>query len=77
MTFNCGKVKMNNVKLGFWKTHKKLEVAYKLIHWSLATFILIISLPALVFVVVTFGFDNYPIRLLYGFVDEKTRKHEN
>lgn len=54
-------------KKEFWERHNKLDVAFKIFHWSLATIILVGMSPAILFVVVTFGFNDLPIKMLYGF----------
>ncbi len=51
----------------FFGKHRKLDIVYKLIHWSLATFILIIGLPIILFMGFFMGFD--PLTL-YGFKTE-------
>jgi hypothetical protein len=52
----------------FFAKHKKLDIAYKIIHWSIATFILIIGFFPIMFAVFTLDFD--PL-YLYGFKSEE------
>jgi len=54
----------------FFAKHKKLDIAYKITHWTLATFILIIGFFPIMLAVLTCGFD--PL-YLYGFNSEEIK----
>jgi hypothetical protein len=54
----------------FFAKHKKLDIAYKVIHWTIATFILIIGFFPIMFFVLIWGFD--PL-YLYGFNSEEIK----
>jgi hypothetical protein len=47
----------------FFKRYRKMDIAYKLIHWSMATFILLTAFPAIIILMLTMGFN--PL-ILYG-----------
>jgi len=60
----------------FFSRHKRLDIAYKLIHWSIATFILIVGFVQIMIVAFTMPDGEYLIPWLYGFNLKKEKKDD-